>query len=349
MFFDSLINEIQKKGAPICVGLDPQLDKIPEQLKKSGNIEEILFTFCKEIVDATADLVPVYKPQIAFFEQYGLKGLSAFSRVLKYIREKKILVIADVKRGDIGSTSEAYARAYFEDGADFEADAITINTYFGKDSVTPYEKYFAQGKAVFTQVKNSNPSSSELQDLTIAPQSINTASTAQSISSINSLYSINPATNQPMNSSTSQPINPAMSQPINPASQPINPAIHGGGLTVYETMGALVEKWGASSRGENNFSSIGAVVGATFPEQGELLRKILPHTFFLVPGYGAQGGKAEDLKRYANAKGAGIIVNSSRGIIFAYEKMPEFGAEKFAEAARKATEKMQAELKVALA
>jgi len=293
-FIDNLLTAIKQKGAPICIGLDPRLEQIPNTIDKS-NPAEAFFIFCREIIDTTIDLVPVYKPQVAFFEEYGTAGLKAFAKVVQHARSKGALVISDVKRGDIGSTSEAYARAYFEKGAEFETDAITINTYFGSDSVKPYEKYFAQGKAVFTQVKNSNPSSSELQDLNLTSS----------------------------NSSLKD-------------------------LTVYETMGTLVEKWGENSRGEHGFSSIGAVVGATFPEQGEKLRKLMPHTFFLVPGYGAQGGKAEDLKRYVNEKGEGIIVNSSRGIIFAYEKMPEFGPKRFAEAAREATVKMGNEIREAL-
>lgn len=280
---DLLVAAIRAKGNPICVGLDPRLAQIPSALDRSDPATAFR-KFCCEIIDAVADLVPAVKPQIAFFEEYGVAGMRAFSEVIRYARSKKLFVIADAKRGDIGSTSEAYARAYFEPGSDFECDALTINTYFGSDAVKPFEKYFAHGKAVFTQVKNSNPSSSELQDLLIDDK------------------------------------------------------------TVYEMMGALVEKWGETSRGESGFSSVGAVVGATFPEQGERLRAQMPHTFFLVPGYGAQGGRAEDLKKYANAKGEGMLVNSSRGIIFAYEKMPEFGAEKFAAAARKATETMIGEI-----
>ncbi len=305
-FADRLIEAIKEKGTPICVGLDPRLDKIPAEIKRKALAEgdktplkaaaDAILEFNKGIIDAVSDLVPVVKPQIAFYEIFGHEGLWAYEETLKYAKEKGIITIADAKRNDIGSTAEAYAQAFlgevsfFEDENEvvtpiFDADSITINPYLGWDGVKPFVEECAKyGKGIFSLVKTSNPSSGDLQDLKMDD-----------------------------------------------------------GRSVYEIVGYLLDSWGANETGESGYSFVGAVVGATYPEQAEKLRKIMPHSIFLVPGYGAQGGGAEDVKPCFNDDGLGAIVNNSRGIIFAYEKLGIAPAD-YGEAARKAVLEMKEDL-----
>lgn len=302
---DKLIEKI-KKTAPIVVGLDPMLKYVPEHLKKKAYGEygetlkgaaEAVWLFNKEIIDNICDLIPAVKPQIAMYEQFGIEGLIVFKRTVDYCKEKGLIVIGDVKRGDIGSTSEAYAIGHLgrvEVGSNlysgFDEDFITVNPYFGTDGVKPFvEVCKAEGKGIFLLVKTSNPSSGEFQDRLID------------------------------------------------------------GRPLYEYVGEMVAKWGEDCMG-NGYSNIGAVVGATYPKQGEILRKIMPKTFILVPGYGAQGGKGADLVHYFNEDGLGAIVNSSRGIIAAYkqEQYAKFGEENFAEASRAAVLAMKADIAAAL-
>ena len=294
-----LIKKIQETNAPVCVGLDPNLSFVPEHIKKEafekfgetpeGAGEEIL-NFNKGIVDATYDLIPAVKPQIAMYEQFGIPGLKAFKDTVDYCHEKGLLVIGDIKRGDIGNTSASYAKAHIgeiEIGSGrfspFNEDFCTVNPYLGSDGVQPFTDVCNENdRGIFVLVKTSNKSSGELQDLNAS------------------------------------------------------------GKTIYETVAEYVEKWGQTSM-DGDYSNIGAVVGATYPEMGQELRKIMPHAYILVPGYGAQGGKAEDLKGFFNKDGLGAIVNSSRGIIAAYTKEPysdRFGAENFADAAREAVKDM---------
>lgn len=307
-FPDKLIEQVKAKGNPICVGLDPRLDKIPAFVKREamyfakGNplvaAAEAIIGFNKAIIDEVCDLVPVVKPQIAFYEMYGHEGIRAYEETLKYAKKKGLITIADAKKNDIGSTAEAYAKAFLGEVVIFEgeeneivspvfdADAITINGYLGVDGVKPFiEEARKYDKGLFVLVKTSNKSSCDLQDVALAD-----------------------------------------------------------GLPVHEFMGHLVESWGADDVSACGYNFIGAVVGATFPRQAEKLRKIMPNTIFLVPGYGAQGGTAEDVKLCFNKDGLGAIINSSREIIFAYEKMPEFGEARFAKAARKVCERMKEDL-----
>ncbi len=298
-----LIANIKEKNAPIVVGLDPMLGYIPEQVKKEAfgafgetleGAAEAVWLYNKAIVDATCDLIPAVKPQIAMYEQFGIPGLMAYRKTIDYCHEKGLVVIADIKRGDIGSTSAAYAAAHLGKitvGANtyepFAEDFATVNPYLGTDGIKPFVDVCKQeNKGIFVLVKTSNPSSGEFQDRIVD------------------------------------------------------------GKALYEHVGAKVEEWGAEVR-KGDYSNVGAVVGATYPEMGKLLRKIMPHAYILVPGYGAQGGKAADLAPYFNADGLGAIVNSSRGIIAAYkqEKYANYGAEHFAEASRKAVEDMLADIR----
>lgn len=305
-----LVAQIKKTGAPIVVGLDPMMKFIPEHLKEKAFAEfgetlegaaEAIWQYNKAIVDAIYELVPAVKPQIAMYEQFGLPGLSAFYKTVQYCKEKGLVVIGDIKRGDIGSTSEAYAvghlgkvqvgsRSYYG----FDEDFVTVNPYLGSDGVNPFIKVCKEEKkGIFVLVKTSNPSSGEFQDRQIAD-----------------------AGNRPL----------------------------------YEVVGEQVAKWGETHMGDT-YSYVGAVVGATYPEMGKVLRKIMPKSYILVPGYGAQGGKGADLVHFFNEDGLGAIVNSSRGIIAAYqqEKYARFGAENFADASRAAVLDMKEDIEQALA
>ncbi|PIQ78217.1 orotidine-5'-phosphate decarboxylase [Candidatus Peregrinibacteria bacterium CG11_big_fil_rev_8_21_14_0_20_46_8] len=301
-FADRLIAAIQKKGTPICVGLDPRLENIPahitaKAMKEKGKTFEAaaqaILEFNKGIIDAVHDVVPAVKPQFAFYAPYGFAGVWAFEETCKYAHEQGLVVIADAKVNDIGSTAEAYANAFLgkvglfgaETDAPFVCDALTVNPYLGTDGVKPFiDVCKKQGSGIFILVKTSNPSSGDLQDQIVCEQK----------------------------------------------------------LPAYELMGHFVDSWGADEIGKSGYSSIGAVVGATYPSQAAALRKLMPQTVFLVPGYGAQGGGAEDVKPCFNSDGLGAIVNSSRGIIFAWEK--EGDEKKFAEAARNAVEDMKQDL-----
>ena len=301
-----LISNIQKTNAPIVVGLDPMLGYIPEHIQKKAYAEfgetlegaaEAVWQYNKEIVDCTYDLIPAVKPQIAMYEQFGIEGLKAYKKTVDYCKEKGLVVIGDVKRGDIGSTSAAYAVGHLgkvqvgsRTYAAFDEDFATVNPYLGTDGIKPFLDVCRQEKkGIFILVKTSNPSSGEFQDQLID------------------------------------------------------------GKPLYELVGEHVAKWGEECMGDT-YSYVGAVVGATYPEMGKVLRKIMPKSFILVPGYGAQGGKGKDLVHFFKEDGLGAIVNSSRGIIAAYkqEKYAKFGAEHFGEASRAAVEDMAADIAQAL-
>ena len=297
-----LIEKIQKTKAPICVGLDPMLSYIPEYVTKKAFAEfgetlegaaEAIWQFNKEIVDATCDLIPSVKPQIAMYEQFGLPGLAAYDKTVKYCQEKGLIVIGDVKRGDIGSTSAAYATGHLgtvqvgsQTLSGFNTEYITVNPYLGTDGVKPFVDVCNQcDRGIFVLVKTSNPSSGEFQDRLID------------------------------------------------------------GRPLYELVAEKVVEWGDASM-DGAYSNVGAVVGATYPEMSKVLRKLMPRTYFLVPGYGAQGGTAEDLKYCFNEDGLGAVVNSSRGIIAAYKKdaYAKFGPEHFGEASRQSVIDMIADI-----
>lgn len=303
---NKLTEKIKKTHAPICVGLDPMLSYVPKQVQETAFKEygetlegaaEAIWQFNKAIIDATYDLIPAVKPQIAMYEQFGIPGLVAFKKTVDYCKEKDLVVIGDIKRGDIGSTSSAYAVGHLgkvqvgtKEYAGFDEDFATVNPYLGSDGVNPFiDICKKEKKGLFILVKTSNPSSGEFQD------------------------------------------------------QLIN------GRPLYELVGEKVAQWGADCMGDE-YSYIGAVVGATYPEMGKVLRKIMPKSYILVPGYGAQGGKGKDLVHFFNEGGLGAVVNSSRGIIAAYkqEQYAEFGEANFADASRKAVETMVADIDGAL-
>ena len=303
---NKLVASIKKTNAPIVVGLDPTLKMIPEHIMKAAIAEhgetleaagEAIWQFNKAIVDAVYDLIPAVKPQIAMYEQFGIPGLVAFKRTVDYCKEKGLVVIGDIKRGDIGSTSEAYAIGHLGKvtiGSNtcygFDEDFVTVNPYLGSDGVNPFIKICKEEKkGLFILVKTSNPSSGEFQDQMI------------------------------------------------------------GEKTLYQMVGEKVAQWGEDCMGDD-YSYIGAVVGATYPEVGKIMRKVMPKSYILVPGYGAQGGKGKDLAHFFNEDGLGAIINSSRGIIAAYqqEAYAKFGAQNFADASRQAVIDMREDIASAL-
>ncbi len=303
---NKLVEKIVKQGAPVVVGLDPMMKFVPKHLKEAAfeqygetleGAAEAVWQFNKAIIDNIYDIVPAVKPQIAMYEQFGLPGMAAFKKTVDYCHEKDMMVIGDVKRGDIGSTSEAYATAHLgrvqvgsKSLAAFDEDFATVNPYLGSDGIKPFLKVCAEEKkGIFILVKTSNPSSGEFQDRLID------------------------------------------------------------GKPLYELVGEKVNEWASECMG-GKYSYVGAVVGATYPEMGKTLRKVMPKSFILVPGYGAQGGKAEDLVHFFDEDGLGAIVNSSRGIIAAYtkEEYAEFGEKNFAEASRQAALDMIADINGAL-
>ena len=291
---NKLVDKIKKQNAPVVVGLDPMMKFVPKHLQDAAFKEygetlegaaEAIWQFNKAIIDNIYDIVPAVKPQVAMYEQFGIPGMIAFKKTVDYCHEKDMVVIGDVKRGDIGSTSEAYAVAHLgkvkvgnKEIAAFDEDFATVNPYLGSDGINPFLKVCKEEKkGIFILVKTSNPSSGEFQDRLID------------------------------------------------------------GRPLYEHVGEKVNEWAMQCMGDD-YSYVGAVVGATYPEMGKVLRKVMPKSFILVPGYGAQGGKAEDLVHFFNEDGLGAIVNSSRGIIAAYakEEYAKFGEANFADVSRQA-------------
>lgn len=302
-----LISNIEKKDAPIVVGLDPMMDYIPkfilsQAFEQNGETlegaAEAIWIYNKGIMDATCDLIPAVKPQIAMYEQFGVPGLMAYNKTCAYAKEKGLVVIADIKRGDIGSTSAAYAVGHLgkvtvgsKKYAPFNEDFATVNPYLGTDGIKPFIDVCEEcDKGIFVLVKTSNPSSGEFQDQLVD------------------------------------------------------------GRPLYELVAEKVVAWGEMTM-DGDYSNVGCVVGATYPRMGEVLRKLMPKTYILVPGYGAQGGKAEDLVHYFNADGLGAIINSSRGIIAAYKqsKYESFGETGYADASRQAVIDMIADINAARA
>lgn len=302
-----LTDKIQKTNAPIVVGLDPMMKFIPESIKANAFREygetlqgaaEAIWQYNKGLIDAIYDLIPAVKPQIAMYEQFGVEGMIAYKKTVDYCREKDLVIIGDIKRGDIGSTSSAYAAGHLgkvtvgsNTFAPFNEDFATVNPYLGSDGVKPFiDVCKEEKKGIFILVKTSNPSSGEVQDRLID------------------------------------------------------------GKPLYEWVGQKVDEWGADCMGSNGYSYVGAVVGATYPKMGKVLREIMPKSYILVPGYGAQGGKGADLVHFFNQDGLGAIVNSSRGIIAAYqnEKYASFGEAGYADAARQAVIDMREDIAGAL-
>jgi len=292
-FADRLTDAVDRKGTPALVGIDPRYEMLPAELRKGDAPDraakaEAIGEFAARVIDVVAPLVPAVKPNLAFFEACGWEGYRAFLRTVEHARGRGLLVIADAKRGDIGSTAKAYADAVFLEAG---ADAVTLSPWLGRDSLDPFFEYASEGRGFFLLVKTSNPSSADLQDLERKEGA------------------------------------------------------------VFEAAADLVAGWGAEFVGECGLSAVGAVVGATFPEQAAALRRRMPETPFLLPGYGVQGGKAETLKSAFAADGSGALVNSSRGINFAFSKEPwasELGEARWEEAVEQATLAMRADLAAAV-
>lgn len=268
---DKLIERIIELQNPACVGLDTDFNYLPEEMKRDVSmfeeVSERIAEFNMNIIDKISDIVPAVKVQVAYYEMYGHAGMQAFEYTLNYARGRGLIVIADCKRNDIGSTAGCYSKAYLgktdingKQSRAFAADMLTVNGYLGYDGIKPFiEDVTAHDKSIFALVKTSNPSSGEFQNLKLE-----------------------------------------------------------NGKFIYEQMGELVQEWGKTTVGKYGYSEVGAVVGATHPEEAARLRKQMPNTFFLIPGYGAQGGSAEMLKVCFDKRGLGGVVNSSRGIICAY-------------------------------
>ncbi len=298
---DNLIEKIKKTNNPTVMGLDPRYEMLPKCVtnKYSQDLEGVakaIIEYNKALIDATYDIVPAVKPQIAFYEMFGIPGMEAFKETCKYAKEKGMVVIADIKRGDIGSTAQGYSNAFLgktpigeKEEAIYDVDFVTVNPYMGTDCVKPFiEDCKKYDKGIFILVKTSNPSSGELQDLKLENNK-----------------------------------------------------------EVYRQVTDLVEKWGEELRGKYGYSSIAAVVGATYPEQLEQIRKIAPHTYFLIPGYGAQGGKANDIALGFDSNGLGGIVNASRSLMCAYKSdrwKEQYNEEEYAKATRAEALRMRDEL-----
>ncbi|WMM23761.1 orotidine-5'-phosphate decarboxylase [Tissierella sp. MB52-C2] len=281
MIIDKLYEEVQAKGN-VCIGLDTHLDYIPEDIKlKYIDIDEIIFRFNKKIIDCTEDITAIYKLQIAYYEAYGIKGLIAYKKTLEYLRSLKSLTIGDIKRGDIQSTADMYAKGHFE--GDFEVDFITLNPYMGFDSITPYFKYLDKGnKGIFVLLRTSNPGAKDIEYLDV------------------------------------------------------------NGEKLYYHIGNKLEELGTKYMGESGYSLIGGVVGGTHTDEAIEIRERYKNMYFLIPGYGAQGAKGQDVNLYLN-NGNGGIVNSSRGIITAYKKH-EDGIENFEKYTREAVLSMREDI-----
>ncbi|EGL35562.1 orotidine 5'-phosphate decarboxylase [Parvimonas sp. oral taxon 110 str. F0139] len=281
MIIDRLYEAVKEKGF-VCVGLDSHLDYIPNYIKqKHEKISDMIFEYNKTIIDATSDIVAIYKPQIAYYEANGLEGLIAYQRTLRYLKEKGLLSIGDVKRGDIASTAKEYAKAHFK--GEFEADFITLNSYMGMDSITPYLDYLKTGeKGVFVLLRTSNEGAKDIECLDY------------------------------------------------------------NGEALYFKVGDELKKFADELTSECGYSPLGFVVGATHSEEARKIRERYKNIFFLLPGYGAQGAKAEDIRTYLNDFNGGVV-NSSRGIIKYYQKF-EDGEEKFAHYTREAVLNMRKDI-----
>lgn len=292
-----LNQKIRSCRTPALAGIDPRWDQLPPQLRKDAMAkpgsfrEQAAWAFCRfsmELIDVLSPLVPAVKPQVAFFEQLGVPGCAALLSVMQYARKQGLIVIADAKRGDIGSTAEAYADAWLAgedpDAAAWPADAVTVNPYLGADTLEPFLKCaVARNAGIYVLVRTSNPGAAEFQDR---------------------------------------------------ASD---------GVSLYSAIADTVEQLSDRARGSEPYGPIGAVVGATWPEQLAELRRQMPCVPLLIPGYGAQGGTSADTAGAFAADGLGALVNNSRGINFAWQKKPyseQYGADRWQDAAAAATRDM---------
>lgn len=302
---DRLIQKIKETNNPTVIGVDTRYDMVPEFVKNkySKDINGMcgaMLEYSKSLIDATYDIIPAVKLQSAYFEMYGIEGIKLYKEMIDYCKQKDMIVMADVKRGDIGSTSSGYSRAYLgkniinekEEGI-FDVDFATVNPYMGSDCVNPFvEDCKKYDKGIFVLVKTSNKSSGEIQDLKTED-----------------------------------------------------------GEEVYKKVAKLVNKWGEELVGEYGYSSVSAVVGATYPKQLKELRELMPNAYFLIPGYGAQGGKAEDIALGFDKNGLGGIVNATRSLMCAYKSelwKDKFAEEDYAKATRAEAVRMRDALNAAI-
>lgn len=298
-FIQELTDSIKEKKSVVCMGLDPRMDEkgqIPNYLIEKHSLpSDTILEFNKMLIDATYDLIPIIKPNIAFYEKYD--SLDALKETIKYANKKGLLVLLDSKRNDIGSTCEAYAHANFKV---YNADATTVNAYFGIDGIKPFLRYKDNG--TFVLVKTSNPSSTEFQDLfSIEKSELPNKTTELELSSVKLERN-------------------------------------------YIHMAKLIRKWSKSLETYRGYHHLGMVVGATYPDELIKIRQIAKSSYILLPGFGAQGAGVEDIKYAFDENGLGGIVNSSRGIMFAYKKNKKYGSEEFPKAAREEVKKMNAEI-----
>ncbi len=301
MSFDVLQDRIRAMKNPTVAGLDARIEYVPEHIRRAAFEElgvgrngaaEAIYQFNVGLIDALCDIVPAVKPQSAYYENLGWPGMEVLERTIRYAKEKGMFVIADIKRGDIGSTAAAYAEGWLSgvkvEGQvlkSFDADCVTLNGYMGSDSIRPFlEAAREEDKCVFVLVKTSNPGSGELQDIVA------------------------------------------------------------GERLVYQVMGDLNARIAAGTEGKYGYTMAGAVTGATYPQDIRDLRRRLESTFFLVPGYGAQGGTAQDVQYAFDKYGHGAVVNSSRGIMCAWQKTGGDGHD-FAQAARNAALAMRDDIR----
>ena len=258
LIIDKLYERVEERGV-VCLGLDTDASYIPQHILSGKSLDEAIFQFNKEIIDATLDVVACYKVQIAYYEALGLAGLIAYKNTLQYLREKDAIIIADIKRGDIAATASQYAKAHFT--GDFEADFITLSPYMGMDSIEPYMPYMESGKkGVFVLVRTSNKGAEDFENLDIKD-----------------------------------------------------------GKKLYNAVADKITEAGQTVKGRYGYTAIGGVIGCTHVEEGKEIRNRYSNMFFLIPGYGAQGGTAKDVALYLK-NGNGGVVNSSRGILLAYKK-----------------------------
>ncbi len=295
-FADRLIAAVRRCQNPVLVGLDPRAESLPQCLRVDdprnyAAVADAFRRFCQGVIDVVASLVPIVKPQAAFFEELGPAGMAALGDVIRYARDQGLLVILDGKRNDIGSTATAYAQGYLGDVSDcpWAADSLTVSPYLGDDSLEPFVKVAQQrGAGIFVLVKTSNPGGKLFQDLVAD------------------------------------------------------------GRPLFQHVAALVEKLALQTIGRGGYGAVGAVVGATYPEELAQLRAQMPHTWFLVPGFGAQQGTAADVAAAFDPSGLGAVINNSRNIIFAHSR-PEykttFGDARWQAAVEAATRDMIAQLR----
>ena len=319
---DRLANVIKDKKSLLCVGLDPRVSQIPKCVTKNyprgdfDSIADAIVDFNQQIIEATADLVVAFKPQMAFYEQYGPACLHAFKKTVDCAKQTGTVVIEDGKRNDIGSTTDAYADGHLgvvvtPDGKKFpslDVDMLTVNPYLGTDTIKPFQRYCRE-KGIFVLCRTSNPSAVEVQDRLVDLEGDEIDFVRERLTDTGlSLLDL-----------------PAMKKGGNSGKAPL-----------YVVMAKLIDGWGRDFVGECGYSSVGAVVGATYPKEAKVLRRLMPRTWFLVPGYGAQGGTAKDVPNFVGDDGLGAVANSSRDIIFAYEKSEKYGSDNFSDAAREA-------------